>query len=115
MLRCFQLAPLVVKPICVHPFLVGRLSLLRNIFKSALHLVRNFYVRQWLDGHLRVIPGKRGKWSDKLNAKGVVRKLDVLALAKATPSHLADLVVLRSPTSSKAPWRLPGVAYSSGS
>ena len=106
-LRRAKLPPLCVRPLCIHPALLPRLPAIRNLVRSSLILIKNRPAREWLDRHLRVIPGKRRKWQDKINAKQALRGIGRPTLLGMTKEEFSASVSLQSMAAFPGPWRLP--------
>ena len=69
LLRCCNLPPLVVPPLKVPISLYKRHSALRILLRDALHGMRCEPARSHLAKNLNVIPARRARWVDRLNAK----------------------------------------------
>ena len=106
-LRRFQLPPLCVRPLVVHPILLSKLGQIRKLVKKALDTIVNGYAQQWLLQHLQVVPGKKERWQDQVNCKQIFARFKRTDFLKKPAGALGLMAQCRSLRAHQGAWRLP--------
>ena len=96
LLKRYRLPPLCVKPWVVPRGLLRHLGALRRHALRSLICIRNAYSRYWLLDHIRVIPGRTERWSDRANAKSLCSSQSLASLQGMSPGQLQSLCNLTS-------------------